>query len=320
MSYAPFLQRIQKGLSVVELVHTSHPRWPLPSHPSAFTAPTLQISVLDSSFNPPTLAHLALANTLPPPPTDVPPPSSSTARDFDARLLLLSVRNADKQLKPGDATYEQRIEMMVLLAHDLARSHARNVHAVHEGFPESTHHEPNVAVAIIDEPTFVGKSAILRDFLSKRIDELESSTVKAEAIVSPSVAPPAPKLTFLMGTDTVIRLFAPRYYAGEDAMMAALRRFLSPDGDDSRILCARRVSRGVPRIEEEKVEAEMAEFASRIVPLRKLHFIDIGEEECTFSSSEVRELLAKGDGGWRKMVSPEVAKYILANDLYSSSP
>ncbi|KAI0348751.1 hypothetical protein OH77DRAFT_1432625 [Trametes cingulata] len=112
MSYTTLLQRIQKGLSVVELIHMSHPRWLfLPTAP-----PTLHISVLDSSFNPPTLAHLALANALPPPPADVPP--GSQPDDFDARLLLLSVRNADKQLKPGDATYEQHMEMMVLLAHD----------------------------------------------------------------------------------------------------------------------------------------------------------------------------------------------------------
>ncbi|KAI0663915.1 hypothetical protein C8Q70DRAFT_953719 [Cubamyces menziesii] len=250
---------------------------------------------------------------------DVPPSSPSTPREYDARLLLLSVRNADKQLKPGDATYEQRIEMMVLLAHDLARSHARNVGAVREDFSESTPHEPNVAVAIIDEPTFVGKSAILRDFLSKRIEELSRPTVRSEATVSSSVVPPVPKLTFLMGTDTVVRLFAPRYYANEDAMVAALRRFLSPDGDDSRIVCARRVSRGVPRTEEEKVEAEMDKFAMQIIPSRKLHFVDIGEEECTYSSSEVRELRARGDDGWRKMVSPRVAEYILANHLYSSS-
>ncbi|KAI0330253.1 Nucleotidylyl transferase [Cubamyces sp. BRFM 1775] len=320
MSYAPFLQRIQKGLSVVELVHTSHPRWPLPPQRSPFTAPTLQISVLDSSFNPPTLAHLALANTLPPPSSDVPPSSPSAPCDFDARLLLLSVRNADKQLKPGDATYEQRIAMMVLLAHDLARSHARNVDTALQNYPESTPHEPNVAVAIIDEPTFVGKSAILREFLAKRISELEGLNVGAETTASPSVVPPVPKLTFLMGTDTVVRLCAPRYYANEENMMAALRRFLSPDEDDSRIVCARRVSRGVPRVEEEKVEVEMTEFASRIVPFRKLHFVDIGEEECTFSSSEVRELRTREDGGWRKMVTTDVAQYILTNRLYSSSP
>ncbi|KAI0368774.1 Nucleotidylyl transferase [Pilatotrama ljubarskyi] len=316
MSYAPLLQRIQKGLSVIELIHASHPRWPLPPHPSP--SPTLHISVLDSSFNPPTLAHLALANTLPPPATDVPPASSPN--DFDARLLLLSVRNADKQLKPGDATYEQRVDMMVLLAHDLARTHARNVPAAQAEsriLDEAAPHDSNVAVAIIDEPTFVGKSAILRDFLTRRISALLDPAKVTAA--SPSVVPPSPKLTFLMGTDTVVRLFAPRYYASEDAMMEALQHFMSSDGDDSRIICARRVSSGVPRAEEQRIEADMAEFARKIVPYQRLSFVDIGERECTYSSSEVRQLVASGDERWRSMVTPSISEYIVANTLYFAS-
>ncbi|KAI9061071.1 Nucleotidylyl transferase [Trametes sanguinea] len=315
MSYTALLKRIQQGLSVVELVHTSHPRWPLPPHPHAFPSPTLHVSVLDSSFNPPTLAHLALANTLPPP-TPAEEASTPTARDFDARLLLLSVRNADKQLKPGDATYEQRVEMMILLARDLARSHARSIPAARDALSEAAPHEPNVAVAIIDEPTFVGKSTILRDFLSKRILEILGPTEVASAF--PNIPPPTPKLTFLMGTDTIVRLFAPRYYAEEQFMVAALRRFLSPEGDDSRIICARRVSRGVPRAEEERIEVEMSEFARKIIPVRKLSFVDIGERECTYSSSEVRESLAKGDERWKDMVTPSIVEYITSKKLYTS--
>ncbi|KAI0768020.1 hypothetical protein BD413DRAFT_480138 [Trametes elegans] len=312
MSYTHLLQRIQKGLSTVELVHTSHPRWPLPAHSSALPQ-TLHISVLDASFNPPTLAHLALANTLPPQMSPGYPP------DFDARLLLLSVRNADKQLKPTDATYEQRIEMLVLLAHDLARSSARSVPAAQAHLPDAaaTPHEANVAVALIDEPTFVGKSALLRTALSARLAALLAPDLPARA------GPPAPSLTFLMGTDTVVRLFAPRYYPSERAMHAALRRFLGPDttagADGSRIVCARRVTRGVPRAEEERAEREMAARARELVPGAQLAFVDIGERECTFSSSEVRELVAKGDVRWKEMVTPSVAEYVVTNNLYVAS-
>lgn len=315
MTYSTLLQRIHKGLSAIELVHTSHPRWPLPPH-SATLAPAVHISVLDSSFNPPTLAHLALANTLPPPPTDVPPAGSPDG--FDARLLLLSVRNADKQLKPGDAAYEQRTEMMILLARDLARTHARSVPAAQadaHDLPRADaeeEREPNVAVAIIDEPTFVGKSTILHDFLTSRIAALLGPT-------APSTPSPSPKLTFLMGTDTVARLFAPRYYASEAVMHTALHRFFSPDGDDSQIVCARRVSQGVPRAEEERIEVEMAAFARTIVTFERLAFVDIGEREATYSSSQVRELRAKGDERWKEMVTPAVAEYIVANDLYLTS-
>lgn len=109
-------------------------------------AQPLRISILDSSFNPPTRAHLALAQSKPPKRIFVPGTerqsnvSSTTVKprrpsagsgdavvtqerkpeynedDYDARLLLLSVRNVDKTLKPGDATFVQRVEMMSQLA------------------------------------------------------------------------------------------------------------------------------------------------------------------------------------------------------------
>ena len=131
--------------------------------------------MLDSSFNPPTKAHLALAL------------STSQAKESittdgnggdDARLLLLSVRNADKALKAGDATHVQRLDMMVLLAKEIeSRSSQSSTpgksQMMMEGEDGNTHEDvdegANVAVAIIDEPTFVRKSAVLRDFLNARI-------------------------------------------------------------------------------------------------------------------------------------------------------
>ncbi|KAI0649409.1 hypothetical protein C8Q79DRAFT_1102304 [Trametes meyenii] len=324
-SYAPLLHRVQKGLSAIELIHTPHPRWPLPTALSGSAAPpTVHISVLDSSFNPPTLAHLALANTPPPPPLPPSPPASvstppsargpAAPHAFDARLLLLSVRNADKQLKPGDATYEQRIEMMVALAHDLNLASSPPAAVPSSSSPSSRNPTPNVAVAIIDEPTFVGKSPLLLAFLARLI-------AIAAHLGSPPA--PAPRLTFLMGTDTLVRLFAPRYYADDPAAMAAaLRKFLSPDADDSAVVCARRVSNGVTREREreaeERVEVEMAEFARRVASGRKVTFVDIGERECTYSSSEVRERIARGDPGWREMVTPSIAEYISTHGLYST--
>ncbi|RDX57078.1 Nucleotidylyl transferase [Lentinus brumalis] len=330
MAFTSCLHRVQRGLSTVELVHSSHPRWPLPPGRSHLS-PTIQISVLDSSFNPPTLAHLALASVLPPSP---PPPANSpdtplaahpSQVDFDARLLLLSVRNADKQLKPGDATYEQRMEMMVLLAQDLAHTRSRTLHAAQTSPQESSAHEPNIAVAIIDEPTFVGKSALLLDFLRNRISDLYSTPGISLPPESPSPREsinteppyPYPKLTFLMGTDTIIRFFATRYYASEEAMKAALHRFLSPAENDSRIVCARRSSQGVSREQEETAETLLPEFVRDIAPADRITFVDIGEKECAFSSSEVREKIAKGDEGWRVMVTPRVASYIEQHGLYS---
>ncbi len=65
------------------------------------------VTVLDPSFNPPTLAHHALVL--------LPVASSPT----DARLLLLSVRNADRVPCPGDASPVQRVGMMVCHAYEV---------------------------------------------------------------------------------------------------------------------------------------------------------------------------------------------------------
>lgn len=322
MSFTTLLQRVQRGLSTVELIHTSHSRWPLPPV-SPHRAPTLQISVLDSSFNPPTLAHLAIANLRPPsPPAPSSALASSSSDDFDARLLLLSVRNVDKQLKPGDATFEQRMEMMVLLAQDLARTTDASIPTSPDSdfprssspHPETTNHKLNVAVAIINEPTFVGKSAVLLDFLHHRIANLQPKSGLVPP--DPSNEPPFPKLTFLMGTDTIVRLFASRYYADEEAMKAALRRFLSPVENDSRLICARRLSKGVTGRLAAQIEIEIPDFLHDTVPADRIVFADIGERECTYSSSEVRQRIIDRDPAWEAMVTTSIAEYITDAKLY----
>ena len=163
---ASAIERVQQRAVSAALVYTSHERWPLsPTH--SLPKSPVRISVLDSSFNPPTLAHLALANA--------PNPCSPTS-DYDAKLLLLSLRNADKILQEGDATLSQRVEMMSLLAT-----------RIHHNGPSSP---PNIAVGLVNEPTFVAKSSALHRFLGDRL---------AELVPNPS-HPISTQLTFLMGS------------------------------------------------------------------------------------------------------------------------
>lgn len=100
-------------------------------------------------------------------------------------------------------------------------------------------------LAFASYAVFYISTSALHDFLTSRIATLLGLGPTSS---SPSTLSPSPKLTFLMGTDTVARLFALRYYASEAAMPTALHRSLSPNGDDSWIVCARRVSQGVPRV------------------------------------------------------------------------
>jgi len=310
------LQRLQRGLSAVELVHVPHGRWPNQIRPSSRP---LRISVLDSSFNPPTLAHLALANSARPRYSEISVGTITRRQsvslvdeddedsDYDAKLLLLSVQNADKSLKPSDATYLQRLEMMVLLAKDI----------VHHGRRSSTAdigQEANVAVAIINEPTFVGKSSTLHSFLRQRLADLALPS-SAHAVLT--LTPLAPQLTFLQGFDTLERLLSPRYYESEATMWQSLRHFFSSHGDNSRVVCARRVS-SIGRITgpgQKDCRSKTMAMAKEFIESGRIVLVDISEDEQTFSSSEVRDKIIRGDD-WQRMVSTMVAEYIVHHKLY----
>lgn len=296
----------------MELVYTSHERWPcprLPIHPQR-KLDTIRISVLDSSFNPPTCAHLALANSRPPQYTTksslISSALASAAKpDYDAKLLLLSVRNADKTLKSGDATYEQRLEMMYLISKDISTQ-------LPEDKPESAH--ANVAIAIVDEPTFVRKAVVLRQFLHAWISGLYPPAISP---TSDEISIPDPRLVFLLGFDTLVRLLSPRYYASEAAMMDALRLFFSPTGGDCYVVYARRNVAELGHMVQEEVEAKTLSAAKEFVESERVALISIGVDEQT-SSSQVRTKVALKDETWRRLVTPSIANYIIQHSLYVS--
>lgn len=312
------IHRVKQGISAVELVHTPHDRWPLPKHHSD-PRRRLRISVLDSSFNPPTLAHLALASV--PASAHVSHPNAAgTPHDvagLDARLLLLSVRNADKSLKPNDATYAQRLEMMILLAQDVSSPQAQKSLAdAQSDFAtyENLLSDPNVAVAIIDEPTFVGKSRVLHEWLRNRLASLAFGQS-----VATSVSASRPELTFLVGIDTLERILAVRYYGeSEENMRQSLKQFLSADEDDSRLVCARRVTPGSLESAEDR-ERRVSRLVRGYIEPDRVVMVDIGEKVESYSSSEVRERIAHSDTIWTQMVAPSIADYIQRQHLYLPS-
>jgi nicotinamide-nucleotide adenylyltransferase len=172
----------------------------------------------------------------------------------------------------------------------------------------ANHNETNVAVAIIDEPTFVGKSRVLLSYLQHRLSRLD--THFPDSLPSPL---PKIRLTFLQGFDTLERLFSARYYSSEADMSSSIRHFLSPSGDDSAIVCAHRKS-----IVSEGRERTMA-AAREFILSGHLTFISIGEEEQTYSSSEVRATRSQGDERWKKQVTDKIKEYIIKHSLYLNS-
>jgi len=169
----------------------------------------------------------------------------------------------------------------------------------------------NIAVAAIDEPTFVGKSRILRTIIEQRL---------------PSVRPSF-HLYFLLGWDTLIRLFDPRFYHDDSVEMnRVLRRFFADEeenGDASRITCARRPS------SSSDVEAEsrfmQSDAVKEYVASGEILMIDLPTEVRDISSTKVRNMMKNlgkctprdQDGLLGDLVSTEVAKYISEKGLYS---
>ncbi|KAG5367163.1 putative nicotinamide mononucleotide adenylyltransferase [Yarrowia sp. B02] len=93
-----------------------------------------RVVVLDSSFNPPHLAHLELATL-----------GMSHTKD-NCILLLLSITNADK--KPAPAAFDQRLEMMELFKRSI---------------------DAEVVLGLTKEPYFVDKYKVIKRLLDSRL-------------------------------------------------------------------------------------------------------------------------------------------------------
>ncbi|KAM9914446.1 hypothetical protein OXX69_000635 [Metschnikowia pulcherrima] len=142
-----------------------------------FTTPVSRILILDSSFNPPHVAHQTLAQ-------------EAIAYDFGethetekhenaskSLLLLLSVKNADK-IVPAPASFEHRLAMMHLMANSLENSYI------------------DVGIGLTTHAKFADKSAAIQEYMETNF----------------SWKKPA-RLTFLLGFDTLVRVLDPKYYA-----------------------------------------------------------------------------------------------------------
>lgn len=339
----------QPGYAGLDLLYTPSPSWPdQPESSSASASPPYplpherhHIAVMDSSFNPPTRAHFAIATSSYPPPSDSlfsqpnpntssnsasPSVSSSASRrphtdPYTARLLLLSPRNVDKTLKPGDASWDQRVEMMVLMAKEMGE---------------------NTAVGALNHPTFVGKSEILHRCLggNERNDGDGNSALAQEGdddrdgdndqfenrnILSQECSSSQPlkdniTLSFLIGTDTLTRLFIEKYYPPSPLlgpnMQSQLTRFFNHDL--STFVVAHRYPSPSERESVEKYIAENSDCVRRIME-GAIRFMEIGEKERGMSSTQVREAVKKGDGERvKEMCGDSVRAYIEEKGLYKA--
>ncbi|KAK1772204.1 hypothetical protein QBC33DRAFT_520534 [Phialemonium atrogriseum] len=174
---------------------------PSPPAPPAPTDATALI-VLDSSFNPPTRAHLRMA--------------VSAAREHRQKqkvpprvLLVLGVSNADKEARP--AALEQRLGMMWAFARDLRRGLDEDDGGGAEGV--------SVDICLSRQPYFHDKS----------------EAIARSGFYGGGGDAGGPEQVVLVGYDTLVRIFDPKYYGSVSAAASAgpgeetpLRRALDP--------------------------------------------------------------------------------------------
>lgn len=146
--------------------------------------------ILDSSFNPPSIAHLSLVQS-------ALKEQPSSERSPYRLLLLFSTQNADKA--PSPASFAQRIALMTVFAEDFSL-------ALKKSSPDTELADISIDIGLTKEPYYSDKSIAIKD-------------------TTPPFYSSNPIHVHLTGYDTLIRFCNPKYYPGYDPPLSALESF-----------------------------------------------------------------------------------------------
>jgi nicotinamide-nucleotide adenylyltransferase len=250
--------------------------------------------ILDSSFNPPSVAHLALATSA--------LRQHAPAEQAPYRLLLLfSTHNADKA--PSPASFVQRIALMAVFAEDLSR-HLKSETAAQDAQVADI----SIDIGLTKEPYYSDKSAAI-------------------TATTPPFYASNPIHVHLVGYDTLIRFCNPKYYPRHHPPLSALRPFFD-DGHKLRVT----QRPADPRDESSNEFGTVEEQERYLQDLRSGRQEDAGfvpawgrnidlaqaEDGVGISSTRVRK--AAKDGYWDEvgeLCTPGVAAWLKDQSLYS---
>lgn len=273
-------ERHAHAFSLVCTVADATPTLPAPT-PRVRT-PAERLIILDSSFNPPTVAHMRMVLSAVESYYDPSASTSAAARDSARILLLLSVQNADKAPRP--ASFPQRLAMMYLFAKELRRR-----------LPLG----PEVDVALASQPYFHSKCELI---------------ARAEGDYG---APGEMEQVFLAGYDTLIRVFNPKYY-GEGGSMEEV---LGPFFGRARLRVALRTGDGWGEEGEQRGylrglrEGGLERVGGRGEWAERVELVGTGGD--VVSSTLVREAVRGGDEvALGRLLGDEVREWVLAERLY----
>lgn len=255
------------------------------------TKNTKRIFILDSSFNPPHLGHYALIKELMDhdyfennSAAELEVESKKADADDHSILLLLSVKNADKEYAPE--SFENRIEMMYLMANDLSRKLSL------------TH---NISIGLTKHARFVDKSLSIVEYLQHhKLHERSENRIT---------------MTFLVGFDTLVRIFNPQYYL-PDKLSTSLDEFMK----SSNIFCLTRNDKNITLEQQANYISEIRDGQHEHIPKHWSQSIFLSKHKGDIigliSSSNVRANILRGNPEWHKNVIPEVRDFITNENLY----
>ncbi|KAI9767940.1 MAG: hypothetical protein M1835_006965 [Candelina submexicana] len=174
---------------ILHRIPPSPPPPPSPAQPST-------LYIFDSSFNPPTLAHFQIATSA------LLSQPNKRAEDEDKGsaerlLLLLATRNADKAAQP--ASFEQRLGLMVGFGEEV------RMWLCGEG-----REDVRVDVGVTTEPFYHAKAAAVAEsgvYSSSDDDNKEGEEGKSGGKFRAPL-----EQVYLLGYDSLIRLFDQKYY------------------------------------------------------------------------------------------------------------
>ncbi|EDN09071.1 cytidylyltransferase [Histoplasma capsulatum] len=248
-----------------------------------------KLYVLDSSFNPPTRAHLSIAKS-----ALLRHDNTSSVR----LLLLLATQNADKASKP--ASCEDRLVMMRIFAEDI-QSALEQVSVHSDNVQGNQQRAPTVDIGITKLPYFIDKAA---------------------AISTSNFYPGSPEQILLTGYDTLERIFDCKYYPPEHTLQPLsqffaqhrLRVTFRPDsewgGRKDQELFLQNLAQGARESDGGK-----REWAQRI---ELVEGAKTGEED--MSSTKARNAAVSNDvNALEKFVTPDICDWVVSQRLYGSS-
>lgn len=265
-------------------------------NPTSTVPKTLYI--LDSSFNPPSIAHLTLAVSA------ITRPAASDARPHRL-LLLFSTHNADKA--PSPASFVQRIALMTIFAEDLSRTLKKSMASSSQLGDENDATNISIDIGLTKEPYYTDKSTAIADTL-------------------PSPYPSNPIHVHLVGYDTLIRFCNPKYYPKYKPPLSALTPFFTAghtlrvtqrpydihDDSSKEFGTVEEQERYLQRLRDGELEKEGFEKAWA----ERINMVE-GDESVGISSTRVRG--AAKEGKWDEvgaLCTEGVAAWLKSEGLY----